>query len=279
MSHLPFSERDIERLLEGNVPPGRGDLAHLARLFARLRAEVADEPIPPMSARLLAELDASELTGRLQSELDRAAERRRVQQGRRRWRVFAAAAAVVVVGGVAFAALQGPLGDDLRTRPGDEPVSVAGSGDATTSTAGEGPGDSVEVTDPDGEGAPIFSPNDDDPPDDLGVESGSSSGVATTEVPEPPDENETPSPDAGDQRESADIDWDEVADECGRSEECWTDAAEDLCQNEGPSCWETAADSCGDNMSCRYMLAHLCGDTEECWDAVLDGDGDRHRRR
>ena len=70
MSHLPFSERDIERLLEGDVPPGRGDLAHLARLFACVRAEETDVLIPPMSAgELLAELDASELTGRLQSGL------------------------------------------------------------------------------------------------------------------------------------------------------------------------------------------------------------------
>jgi hypothetical protein len=266
MSHLPFSERDIERLLEGNVPPGRGDLAHLARLFARVRAEVTDEPIPPMSARLLAELDASELTGRLQSELDRAAERRRVQQGRRRWRAVAAAAAIVVVGGVAFAALQGPLGDDLRTRPGDdEPVSVADSGDATTSTAGDGTGSSAEVTDTDGEGAPVFSA-DDDPPGDLDVGGGSSSGVATTEVPEPPDQEDEPSPDTNR------LDMSEILDECGDDTDCWTDAADEACQEADVDCWAAfAAEACGHDPGCRYQLSDLCGATEECRDAIWDG--------
>lgn len=277
MSHLPFSERDIERLLEGNVPPGRGDLAELARLFARVRAEAAGEPIPPMSARLLAELDAAELKGHLQSEIERAAERRRVQRGRRRWRAVAAAAAIVVIGGTAIAALQGPLGDDLRTRPGDEPVSVAESDGGPTSTAaGDESGGSVETADPDDPSSPIFSPNTDDPTGDLGVESESSSGVVTTEVPEEPDQQ--PPQSTGDRADTSEVDWGEVSDQCGRNYECWIDAAEEPCQQAGPECWANAADACGDDPSCRYMLVYMCGDTPECWDAVF-GDPDRHGGR
>jgi len=281
MSQLPFSERDIERLLEGDVPPGRGDLAELARLFARVRAGTAGEPVPPMNARLLAELDAGQLKGHLRSELERAAERRRVQQGRRRWRVVAAAAAIAVLGGLAIAALRGPLGEDLRTRPGtDDPVSVAEpDGDTPASTAPGDPG-GAGTTESDTDGAPIFSPNTDDPNEDLGPGSGSSSGgVVTTEVPDPPDGEASP-PETGGTGDPGEVDWGAVADDCGRDYECWIDAAEEPCQEAGPECWAMAADACGDDYGCRYMLAQMCGDTRRCREATFDnpgghgGDGD-----
>jgi hypothetical protein len=275
MSHLPFSERDIERLLEGNVPPGRGDLADLARVFARVRAGVEGEPVPPMSAQLLAELDAAEVAQRRTvSDIDRAAERRRVQQGRRRWRAVAAAAAIVVVGGAVFAGLRGPLGDDLRTRPGeDEPVSVAEPDDSPSTTVtdgstgggGSGPGDTT----------PIFSPKEEDESGGLGVDDGSSGGVATTE--RPPEEPPSETFGADDARGGdAPVDWGQVSDECGPDYECWIDAAEQPCQQAGAECWAAASDACEGDMGCRYMLVYMCGDTRECRDAVFDYD-DRHR--
>jgi hypothetical protein len=276
MPHLPFSERDIERLLEGDVPPGRGDLAEVARWFARVRAEVADQPVPPMNARLLAQLNEGELKDHLRSELDRAAERRRVQQGRRRWRTFAAAAAIVVLGGVAFAALQGPMGEDIRTRPGDDPVSVAESDEATTSTVpGGDPGDGVDTGTGSGS-APIFGP-DEDPTGDLGVGSGESTGgVVTTEVTQPPDDGPTTmATDDGGRGDPGPVDWGAVSDECGHDFECWIDAAEQPCQHAGPECWAAAAEACDGDYGCRAMLAQMCGYTDECWDAVTD---DRDRR-
>lgn len=271
MPHLQLSERDIERLLRGNVPKGRGDLADLARLFARVRAGAEGEQAPPMSPRLLAELDAAELSGRLTSELERAAERRRVQRGRRRWRMVAAAAVVAVVGGAVVASVRGPLGDDLRTRPGDEPVSVAepdGSSSSSAPANGSGSAGGVETAGPDGT-TPIYSPNPEDP-GDLGVSSGSSGSVATTEVPRPRDDPpET----------TSEIDWSEVARECGDDYECWIDAAEQPCNEAGVECWAAAAEACGDDQACRYMLADLCGDTEECRDAIWDWPSRQRRHR
>jgi hypothetical protein len=278
MSHLPFSERDIERLLEGNVPPGRGDLADLARVFARVRAGVEGEPVPPMSARLLAELDAAEVAQRRPaSDLERAAERRRVRQGRRRWRVVAAAAAIVVICGGVFAGLRGPLGDDLRTRPGDdEPVSVAEPESGPTSTVADGGTSGGTESGPD-DTPQVFS--DDDEPGDLGVGDGASGGVATTE--RPPEEAPAGTfgaDDAGDGDERAQVDWGEVSDQCGSDYECWIDAAEQPCEHAGAECWAAASEACGRDMGCRYMLVYMCGDTDECRDAVFDN-RDRHHGR
>jgi hypothetical protein len=273
MSHLPFSERDIERLLEGNVPPGRGDLVELARLFARVRSGVEGEPAPPMSARLLAELDGAELSGRFHSELERVAERRRVQRSRRRWRaVAAAAAAVAVLGGAAVAGLRGPLGDDLRTRPSDEAVSVAEpDGSASTLADGES-GDGLETAGPE-EGSPNFGPSEEGS-GDLGVSSGSSGGVATTEVTttEPPTT-------AVDQGAAPEIDWDQIGEDCDGDAECVIDAAEEHCAEAGTECWADAADACGRyDSGCRYMLVNKCGADDECEDAVI-GDGSSRDRR
>ena len=262
MSHLPLSERDIERLLEGNVPSGRGDLTDLARLFARVRSGVDGESVPPMSARLLAELDAAELSGRLQSELERAAERRRVQRGRRRWRAVAAAAAIVVIGGAVIASVRGPLGDDLRTRPGDDPVSVAEPDASSSTTTDSGSTGGVETADPEDSSSPIFSDDAEDPSGDLGIGSESSSGVATTVPPA------DPPPDAS---AAGDVDWGEVSNECGPDYECWIDAAEKPCQEAGVECWAAAAEACDDDYTCRYMLANMCGDTDECRAAIYGG--------
>jgi hypothetical protein len=250
MAHLQLSERDIERLLEGNVPPGRGDLADLAQLFARVRAGAEGEQAPPMSPRLLAELDAAELSGRQKSELARAAERRQVRQARRRWRVVAVAAVVMLLGGLVFAGLRGPLGDDLRTRPGDDPVSVAEPDDSSSST-------DVELGEPLAEGPDQNFGPDVESPTDLGLGGESTGGVASTEVPseDPPEVTSEP--------------------ECGDDVECWIDAAEH-CDTD-MECWESAADHCGDDAGCRAMMANTCGNSEECWGAIWNGQP-RHRR-
>jgi hypothetical protein len=265
--HSQLSERDIERLLEGNVPPGRGDLADLARLFARVRAGAAGETAPPMSPRLLAELDAAELSGRESAELVRMLERRRVQRARRRWRVVAAAAVVAVLGGVAFASMRGPLGDDLRTRPGDDPVSVAEPEDSPSSTAptaDDGSSGGIETAGPDETSPPDFS-DAEDPPGDLGKGSGSSATVTSTEV--GPDEPQV----------TSDADWSQVAAECRDDYECWIDAAEHQCDQTGVECWGAAAQACdADDSGCRYMIVNLCGGTDECWAAVMDGEPRRH---
>jgi hypothetical protein len=227
-----------------------------------------------MSARLRSQLEEADLDGRLLSELDRAAERRRVQRGRRRWRAVAAAAVIVVLGGAAIAAMRGPLGDDLRTRPGDDPVSVAEPDDSTPSStvAGDDSSGDVDSTETDDEGAPIFSP-DDDKSGDLGVSSEGSSGVETTEVPEEPDQQ--PPPDTADSG-SGQVDWGQVADDCGQDQNCWMGAAEQACEQAGPECWAQAAGACGNDYGCRAMLAQTCGDTRQCWEAIFD-DPDRHR--
>jgi hypothetical protein len=253
MAHLQLSERDIERLLEGNVPPGRGDLADLAQLFARVRAGADGEQAPPMSPRLLAELDAAELSGRQKSELARAAERRQVRQARRRWRIVAVAAVVLLLGGLVFAGLRGPLGDDLRTRPGDDPVSVAEPDDSSTST-------DVELGEPLAEGPDQNFGPDVESPGDLGLGGESTGGVATTEVPseDPPEVLSVPE------------------DECGEDDvECWIDTAQQ-CETD-MACWEAAADHCGDDAGCRGMIANYCGDSDECREAIWNFRPRHHR--
>src|SRR5262245_35244508 len=94
MPQLQFSEREIEQLLRGQLPAGRGDLAEVARLAAQLRAEAAQEQAPPINEHL-----RSVLEGR-PTDIARAAERRRLRSARRRWQVASVAAAVLLVGGL-----------------------------------------------------------------------------------------------------------------------------------------------------------------------------------
>lgn len=133
MLHLQLSERDVERLLAGDQPQGRPDLAEVARFVARLRALGEIEFPPPMNPRLLAELDAAEAE-RSADQLDelerrRHEERRRARDSKQRWRIVGAAAMVVSLGGVVAAAQaqgsdpsSGP--DAVDVEPSDEPTTV-----------------------------------------------------------------------------------------------------------------------------------------------------------
>lgn len=123
MSHLELTDREIERVLAGHQPPGRPDLAEVAYLFARLRTMGDFEQAPPMSPRLLAELDASEVERRDHRDRprpDRPAHARRSRSMRRRWQLAGAAALVAVLGGLLALRAQGG---------GEEPqAEVASSG-------------------------------------------------------------------------------------------------------------------------------------------------------
>ncbi|MGH9209440.1 MAG: hypothetical protein ACRD2C_02015 [Acidimicrobiales bacterium] len=131
MSHLPFSDREIERVLAGQQPYGRPELAEVAYFVARLRALMDFEPAPEMNPELRAQVEAAEARqaakggGRRQRaaprprvvapaavstgdigvvELD--ARRPRPRKGRGRWRLVGAAAAAVLAGGILTASLQ-----------------------------------------------------------------------------------------------------------------------------------------------------------------------------
>jgi hypothetical protein len=266
--HLQLSERDIEHLLQGDVPPGRGDLADLARVFARVRAGAAGEKAPPMSPRLLAELDAAELSGRQAADVRQLLDQRRVRRGRRRWRVaFAAAAAVAVIGGVTFASMRGPLGDDLRTRPGDDPVSVAEPDGGTTAPIADDSSGGIETAGPDDDATPDFSNDDEKTPGDRGQSGGAADTVPTTTAATQP-----PTTDSSDG-----TDWGQVADDCHGDSDCLIDAAQHACED-SVECWTAAARSC-DDYSCRAMMANmLCGGSQDCWEAVMGGAG-RHPHR
>jgi hypothetical protein len=113
MSHLELTEREIERVLAGHQPPGRPDLAEVAFLIARLRTMGDFEQAPPMSPRLLAELDASEVELRDDPGIPHTrVQRQRTRAMRRRWQLVGAVAAVAVVAGVLVAGAQG--GDDRQ---------------------------------------------------------------------------------------------------------------------------------------------------------------------
>jgi hypothetical protein len=113
MSHPELTEREIERVLAGHQPPGRPDLAEVAFLIARLRTMGDFEQAPPMSPRLLAELDASEVVFRDDPVPPRTrVQRQRTRVMRRRWQLVGAVAGVAVVAGVLVAGAQG--GDDRQ---------------------------------------------------------------------------------------------------------------------------------------------------------------------
>jgi hypothetical protein len=135
MSHLELTEREIERVLAGHQPPGRPDLAEVAFLIARLRTMGDFEQAPPMSPRLLAELDAAEVELRDQP----APPRTRVQRthpSRRRWRLVGAAALVLVVGGLIAIGAQG-AGDRQRTEIDAPRTDATEAATPTTTTVPE----------------------------------------------------------------------------------------------------------------------------------------------
>jgi hypothetical protein len=161
MLHLRLTDRDIERVLAGHQPHGRPDLAEVARLTARIRAVSNAEQPPPMSPRLLAELDAAEMERRSEGQ-DRQG-RRKAQVARWRWRMVGAAAVMVMLGGLAFAGLRdrssGPqteIGDtgstgSVSAPPPDAPAAVETSA-APPST--EAPPTTTATTSPPASSAP-----------------------------------------------------------------------------------------------------------------------------
>jgi hypothetical protein len=117
MSQLDLTDREIERVLAGHQPPGRPDLAEVAFFFARLRTMEDFEQAPPMSPRLLAELDASEVERRDRRDdrpRHRPAHARRSNVARRRWQLIGAAAVVAILGGLLVLSSQ-DAGDGQRT--------------------------------------------------------------------------------------------------------------------------------------------------------------------
>lgn len=108
MSHPGLNEREIERVLAGHQPHGRDDLAEVAYFFARLRTLGDFEQPPPMSPKLLAELDASDVARR-EDELARERARRN-RAMRRRWQLVGAAAVVTMLGGLFVLAARNPDG-------------------------------------------------------------------------------------------------------------------------------------------------------------------------
>lgn len=232
MPQLQFSEREIEQLLRGQLPAGRGDLAEVARLVAQLRADAAHEQAPPIDEHL-----RSVLEGR-PTDIARAAERRRLRSARRRWQVASIAAAVLLVGGL-VAVVVGRSDDDLTTRPGDK-VSVDdqargedGSSDDPTTTGSPGSTGSDAV----------FS-DDDDP---TGIDRPGSSGSAQSTVPT------TEAPPGGTGVESTFGDEGESSCSLGDND-CWLQADAHRCSTDG-RCSEIAQDQCDD------------GDAT-CWAAV-----------
>jgi hypothetical protein len=138
MLHLQLSERDVERLLAGDQPQGRTDLAEVARVMARLRALGDMEYPPPMQPRLLAELDAAEarpphIAGEVHP---RAEARRQAHDARRRWRLVGAAAMIAMLGGIVVAQARddAPSGSpsDSTERPHAEQTPTTKAPDATT---------------------------------------------------------------------------------------------------------------------------------------------------
>lgn len=146
MLHPQLSDREIERVLAGQQPYGRPDLADVAYFVARLRALGDFERTPPMSEALRAQLSASPGAGREAPVLavarrprltevppaedagadhveltgleERREARQRARSARLRWRVVGAAAMVVMLGGVAVAGWLGGGG-----QPTSEPDS------------------------------------------------------------------------------------------------------------------------------------------------------------
>jgi hypothetical protein len=222
-----FSDRDIEQLLRGQQPPGRGDLAEVAGLVAQLRADAAHEQAPPINEHL-----RSVLEGR-PTDIARAAEKRRLRSARRRWQVASVAAAVLLVGGL-VAVIVGRSDDDLTTRPGDK-VSVDESAEGNDPSTTGAPG-STDTT----SGA-VFAP-DDDPTgiDRPGSGSSASSTVPSTETtPEDPGDSTTFGTDGGARNCAAGDDacWELVdAGRCASDGAC-TDVAEDVCDDGDRACW------------------------------------------
>lgn len=123
MLHLQLSERDVERLLAGEQPHDRPDLGELARFVAQLRAPAELEAPPPMSPRLLAELDVTEAQGsehRDEMARRRVTARRRAKDARRRWRYVGAAAMLVMLGGIVATHLHGAFPDEATRTTNDE---------------------------------------------------------------------------------------------------------------------------------------------------------------
>jgi hypothetical protein len=142
---LPFNDREVERVLAGQQPYARPELAEVAYFVARLRALVDFERTPPMSPELRAQLEATEaaqlrrarshrksVVGSLDGgdtagphelqlvRLDQRRDRKRARL-QRRWRAIAAAAAIVTLGGVLAVGLQGgSRTPPVETDPGAE---------------------------------------------------------------------------------------------------------------------------------------------------------------
>jgi hypothetical protein len=111
MLHLELNDREVERVLSGQQPYGRPDLAETAFFFAQLKAMAGFERPPRMSPALRSQLDAVPAPDNTAEQeeipnLSRVRARREAARARRRWRVVGAAAMVLTLGGAVLAGLQ-----------------------------------------------------------------------------------------------------------------------------------------------------------------------------
>lgn len=160
MLHLQLSERDVERLLAGDLPHDRPDLVEVARFLARLRAFGEVEGAPPMSPKLLAELDLAEAELRPDDgdNGDEVRHRRedagrRVRMARRRWQLVGAAAMVAMLGGIVFAHGHGAFRSEEPSHttdapPDADPPLVDEPGPAPTPPPPPAPTTELPTTDP-----------------------------------------------------------------------------------------------------------------------------------
>lgn len=114
MLHLQLSDREIERVLSGQRPSARSDLAEVARFVAQLRSTTAAESVPPMQPSLVEQLDAADherrsvvrMARRRSDDAAKIEARNLAERAHKRWRLLGAAAIVVMVGGVVVAGMQ-----------------------------------------------------------------------------------------------------------------------------------------------------------------------------
>jgi hypothetical protein len=240
MLHLGLNEREIERVLAGHQPGGRDDLAEVAFLFARLRTLRDFEQAPPMSPKLLAELDATEVARRDDAlARQRARERaRRNRTMRRRWQLVGAAAAVTMLGGLFVVdALNAGDGGQAEVDVESPPTSGPGPDQPTSSVADTQPPQTTTTAPP-----PTAAPTTAAPPPEASAsdvhESPSEDGRTVLEIPPqaPPGRPNADGDDwEDDEMQEYQEQWREWCEDNPRHEYCyWFEMFEDQMRGNGP---------------------------------------------
>lgn len=223
MSDLPFSDREVERVLAGQQPHGRPDLADVAYFVARLRALGDFERPPPIGPALRAQLERAQLErGELETaeaqqigpngrryattygyedtghdegaDLVHLDGRRRANRrtGRVRWRLVGAAAAVVMVLGVGSALVIGLQG--MRQSPEVETETVVDSADDSVPSTEEPAPKATEPSTTSTEAVPADE-DEDTEGSQVPAQPGQAPDEATNEAPTDRSSPEPPPPD------------------------------------------------------------------------------------